>query len=264
MITLSVHNMDKVEQRLNRLAAAAGLGVRDVANEVMRLACQNAVKFTVPKTGKMGRDRVEKDINKVFEPVPTPQRKKTWRQESRPGIVFLKGIDGLDPKAVVQVPDWRFQPKAGEAAIRRIHEKERLSRGRVGRRAAKNPTYIKQADLRRYISKRKKRVGRLKAGWLPGLDHYAREAGTSPKGVPAFVRNQATKEGHVSGRISRGGSGAIETHNDVPYITDKKRAAILDIVHEIADKDLKTHANRMLFGRGGLVERFNEGRRLAA
>jgi len=260
MISLSIHGMEQVERRLDALAVAAGVGMQDVTHDVMRLALQNAVKLTYPKRGKDGRDAVARDINKVFEPIPTPQRKRTWTHSTVPGVVFVKTNNG----AVIKVPEYNFRPKASESQIRKTHEGERQSRGKVGRSAAKNPKYIKRADLRRYIAKRKKRVGRLKAGWMPALEHYARLARNEPKGVPAFVRNQQSKEGSFSGRIGRGGIGYLEAHNEVPYMRQSNHDWIINKVDAIGQRDLDAHVDKMIHGKGGLVERFNQGRRMAA
>ena len=261
MITLKTSGFEEQYKKLRALVRASGVTMQDVANETMRIALQNAMKLTYPKTGNQGRARVQTDVRKLIVPYNS-----VTATPLDSGWTLIQWQPGNDATAYQEPPEL-MAAGGSVSSLRSYHERFRNKRGRVtgAPKLNKDRVHAKASMLRQYIAGRKKRVGRLKKGWLPALQHFASAAGTSPKGVPPWVANNpAPAQGHYSGHISKYGRGAIEAHNDVPYMRDDQNDWIIKTATATAQKFLTKRARLMLLGTNGLVARFNSGRRLAA
>lgn len=261
--------------RLRQYAAAVGLSVQAVMHDEARLAGQNAVKFTYPRKKSDGTKRIEKDIRKIFTPMSPTEIRAEW---DFPGS--LDGAKAFKSKtgAVYGVDSDHYKPNASIDHLAKEHAKHRQpSSGRVttarggsevgrntkdiGRWKFVNKTHAKPARIKQYIKRQQKKSGQQKAGWLPGLEHFAMKSHGVVR-APAWVKGQAKKMGRFVDTVTRGGSGSVELINTVPYWPDKKRIALENVVHGIANKRL--HNPRTWRGLDKLAARFNDGRKVAA
>ena len=276
-------DMGDTRKRLQQLTRATGITVSDVVNDTMRLACINAIKFTAPsgtdssrglkpsasRAKKQGFDRVEKDIRKVFINADNAELIADWDLVGMGAHAFRMQRGG-----VYAVDSDFYLKRYNEGDFRKHHERHRLPKsGRVttargGSESGRNTKNIgrwkfvahvhaRDKHIKRYIRLRQKKVGQLKAGWLPALRVFASR--THGKVVaPAWVKKQ-DKMGHVQGHVNKRGSGTVVAVNTVPYWSAKKREQVEGLVARIAQKTLNRTTQRQI---DLLAKRFTEGRAL--
>ena len=247
-------------QKLQRLGAAVGLSVRDMAHEQMRLSCTSAIKWTFPHKKSDGAHAVERDIRNVFGFKDTFV--DNWAGNRVPaGHVAVKESGG----DVYLVTSENWGTSMTPSDMRKLHEsrrnprtgKTKFSRGpTLGKWNVSSKAYPKKSQLRSYIKERKAKVGQLKAGWMPAANYYAAKARGNVV-APPWVKSQEKQIGTYQDTMGKSGNGTMTASNTVPYWSTPKRTEIENLVHSIAQKRIDRTTQGQI---NKLAERFNAGR----
>jgi len=235
-IQLDRFALNRLRKQLVNTQKCVGLTVQWLVWDNMRLAMLDAIKYTAPwakgqkpGTGKAQRATGESAI--VYD--------LAGKAKSQPGLrvglfgkitgdmdVYMEGnwsedlpnhnLVKLKSGAVYLIDKNFYMPTASLAQMQAIHYANRGKNGRVstagqsdlkiGRWKAKNKYFVPEATRTAYIKSVKKRVGSLKASWIPALAHYATKVGGNQK-VAAWVKRQA-QSGTFSDAVSPNGTGA--------------------------------------------------------
>ena len=195
---------------------------------------------------RLGENRIEKDIRKVFQPLPRSTVK--WQTEDRDAWIF-KTAQG----AVYGVDKDLYRPQAGNAELSRQHERFRGKNGRVttarynGRTGAINKPigrwkfvdvmHVHTDRLKSYIREKKKSTGKLKGGWVAGITFFGGKA-------PAKWISRHRHGGGAWGSIDEMGNGALHAKNSVPYASQYER--IVRHTARLMDKNLESQLKYMM------------------
>jgi hypothetical protein len=186
-----------VEKSLGNLARELGVSMSDMIVEQSRLTAQGMLNRTPPINRKMkisqaaGRGAIQSDLWKIFS---TAQ----WFRDMGNTVVTLP-----DGRMVIRAPDSKRKARIISADragvqwnVQEMAEHHRRNRGlRSGRvmggSAADVAILRNKAAWNRYAKTVYARMGKLAAGWLPALRHFASKSKIS-KGmkVPGFVSRQ--------------------------------------------------------------------------
>ena len=258
------------EKRLRKLGEKVGLTVRDMSWEEMRLSVNNAISLTYPKKKADGKNRVEKDINKIFVEMSGAEQQAEW---DLPGV--LGGAVAFKTKtgAVYGVDRDLYRPGASLTEMSKLHNEQRQkSSGRVttarggsevgrnsldiGRWKFVTKMHVKRAKVRAFKRQQVAKVGKQKAGWMPAGAYFAARS-NGRLNAPAWVAKQEKKIGHYVDTMAKSGNGRMEASNDVPYWSTEKRVKVEEIVHRTMQKRINTRTQAQM---NKIVERFNAGR----
>lgn len=250
---------------VDKLAKDAGLEVRHVVYDQMRLWCQDVVMLSPP--GKKGwkkrqKDRVRADINKVFARLPSPafRRYVQYLNYSNDGAIMVSTVGRTGKSAKREL---RMEQIVSANEMQRLHEQHRRKAGsksgRVRFKGAKGQAFkgryvVRQADWRKYVRRRQKSVGLTKAGWLPALEHWARKARTTGKYPNAL--QSLPRHGTYQGDLKPNGSGTIISLNEVPWMAQRMSQSVFRAAQAKRERDVLHHAQKRL---DRLAERFNAG-----
>ena len=277
MLTLQIMD-DRLMKALAKLDPALGVTVRDIANDQMRLWLLSLVKLTPPSKalfgggmpsglkGKgdiaIGKRAVSGDLMDLFHGVMASTKSK----DIGDGMVKITTSD--DAVWTTRVVNWSRD--ASESELERYHKSKRNRRNhvvRLGVRKSRNVTgltdvnrkHVKRVVLNRYIKNVQKRVGTLKAGWIPALTHYANLA-KKPFTPPAWARKLQLRGTH-GGRISDRGTGMIESTNTIPYMSEKMRDSAIAATQRIRELDMQKHLTTRV---NQVAKRFSENQPMKA
>jgi len=238
----------QIEKQLDRLAAMSGLTVQQIGYETMRLAGNNAIKYTFPRKKGEGKAAIASDANALF--LVQDRSGKVW--ETADGRGWVK----LESGAVIATKGIGGTSTVGNAieARRAMNAQRSRATGRIAKGPRRTRIFAAKRDVAAAIRHKAKRVGQMKAGWLPGAEYWARLARGVVK-APAWVMAQSRKQGKAVGSISKIGTGEIGIDNDVPYMRGGDKLQMLVIVRNFMNRDIM-HGFKKRLPR--LVERFNK------
>lgn len=209
-------------QALQQLRHAAQMGLVDpelgTIGKQAQLLAEHCMRLTPPKDLAQGRERVRKDLRKIFHPVD-PQKLTS------PGLRRL--VYRGDPNAWnAAARHIRKGPLAGTQAVTpdaQLHNANRDSRGRA-RRTNFVTLWPQRGALNQLIKAARDRVGWGKAGWLRGY------LGLGGIRAPAWVM----KHGQTRGVFVDGRRDAtrpfVEIRNDTGWGRDGGRGTNGDAV----------------------------------
>lgn len=249
---------------LERLAKKHGLEVRDLLHDQMRLWCQDVIRILPPKNKRQGQQAIRKDMRKIF--VSRGQRYLDFMERA-----FGKRLWNKAGSAAVH-----FDFFANDANMRTMEDFHLMSRDKRGRtRRPKGPRKVRVgkdelpykmhvpiSQLRQYEKRLQARVGKLKAGFLPAAEYYAKLAKAKAR-VNVFVREAGSANlqlGSHAGRLDSNGSGRIESVNNVPYVGRHAAKSLFKRAQSRREKDLMVGVEKRMYGKNGLVARFNKGK----
>lgn len=253
-VDLSKKEERRISRQLDKLAEMAGITIRDVAYETMRLAGNNAIKFTYPRKKGAGRGAIAQDANALFTSIG--RHGKIWETSDGRGwtklesgaIVSTKGTDGVATTKSI-------------ADVRSIWNRKRSGSGyRVAKQSNHRKVFAEKRHVDGVIREKAKRVGQMKAGWIPGAAYFAKLAHGVVK-APAWVSSQARKQGKAVGSVSAFGIGGLGIDNDLPYMKGPEKTHVVDIVHSLMRQDIFGGFAKRL---PRLIARFNQARGVAS
>jgi len=244
-------NRAEVDSQLKWLLKQHGVDMQFAGRDLMRIAANNLVKFTFPRSPKDGQNAVVKQISGLIRELPKPNAKS----KADNGMTLVLGASGID--------EWiRFGIEASSVAqglsdLEAYHNANRNARGQVPRSASKFPgsrktlaggqnvmvmggMYAKPSLRKQFTNLKKKHVGRAKSGWAPGAEYFAGLTG-GRSGVPAFA--STTKHG-INGTwmdtFTAAGNGFGVIANTVPYVSHPGSGAV-----QIAMKVTRTYLEKV-------------------
>lgn len=257
--------MGDIAYKLGEYARELGFNIGHVLRDEARLAGQNAVRYTFPEKKAHGVKRVESDIKKLFD----TERNTTQHWEGRGGVPagYIAVKDGVGPIFLVEGMKWGRSWSA--AAVAKVHEENRdPSTGRTKSIAGSNEkvgnwnvsrrNIAKRSSVRKHIANTKKKVGQMKAGWLPALNHFARMSKASTT-APPWVIAQKKQMGSYIDTVTPGGSGTLTLINNVDYWPAAKKELLEGLVTSIAKKRMNNPNTWRRLDK--ITERFNRSER---
>ena len=255
-------DLSRVVAGAKTLARETGRSVQELVGDQMRLAMQDCIKYTPPRSDKggnaeskrIGEQAVMGDLNKLFHPIQKEGQLYQWQQQlDEAGFDILNLTNNGDFKIKSQ----KLVKSASMFHIRDIHLKHRNKRGRVKFKSDKSQAFggkylVPKSIMAKYIKKELKKVGQLKAGFVPAGQMFAT---IFPFRAPGYVKKQADKMGSGGGRINNSGNGSIYGRNTVPYIEIQLRKDMLAFIAKKREKDMKGFAKKRL---DKLIKKFNK------
>lgn len=249
--------LKKLVDDANKTGKSVGLTVQWMAQDLMRVSLNDAIKYTAPrgaaKVGgwkaqkEIGTGAVDHDLDRLFGRLDTGeffipfenQGRHFMRHKTR-GYVFE-----------VEQGDWMPDMK-------QAHMAARTRRGRVPKQ--RRQKWVGEADLKAYTKAVQARVGSLKAGWLTAARAFASVTGGKVS-APAWVKKHMTpmKMSSVYG-ITADGKGALYATN-MAHHNEAIRESMIRYINGKRNQDL----NKWLPLRmEKVVQRFNKGQAVIA
>lgn len=240
---------------IDRFRTEYKLDINMILADQMRLACNDAIRKTPPghpgaslaEQKRAGQGALESDVRNIVRDKddiaatwPHPKDSNMEMVRTKSGSVFAVPKDGTPAKVT----------KAVIRAHHMVHRDARTGRVKGGgvRRRVGNVWYYpaifaKKSTLGGYLREAKRHVGRLKAGWLPAAEHWARKCNGEVK-APAWVRKAGRGEGSASGKFSAL-IGVFRSRNAVPYAGYKISAGLIDAITRTREKDMAATGGRI-------------------
>jgi hypothetical protein len=203
-VELNKFELDRLRRNLENTHKCVGLTTQWLVWDNMRLAMQDAIKYTAPwAAGKpgtskaqqlQGQSAVNNDVERIFATKDESKyvffvnagNNKQFARDKKSGAVFEISGELMNPD---------IQP---------LHLRLRNNRGRVNKQ--KRQAWVQAKPLQDYIKTVQSRVGSLKASWVPALEYFASKVGGAMR-VPAWIAKQ-NKEGTFQDRVNASGNGA--------------------------------------------------------
>jgi hypothetical protein len=148
--------------------------------------------------------------------------------------------------------------------MRRHHLKYRGKNGRttqagaltrnIGRWKSTAKMRVKKERVDQYLELQKKRVGKLKASWLPALVHYATLTGATVR-VSAWIKRHRGS-GAYGGTISNTGTGSITASSTASHNT-AIRPGIIKWIQGNRQRQMKRYSERRM---QQIADQFNSNR----
>lgn len=212
---------------------------------------------------KSGAKKVARDIARVFLSLSDGQIASTFSNASLPsGHSAVKFTSG----AVVLVPDGQFDmavsddrmrthflkywdPSTGKVRGHKVKHKE-------GKWTVLDGFVTSEKSVARFTKNQQRKVGRLKAGWVPAVEYFAGLTGGKTGTIPKWVSAQSRKSGRGF-EAWTGGDGFVLGSNMVPWAERRITSSFLNVTARIREKDLQTQAAKRY---SKLIERANAER----
>lgn len=196
------------------LVIASGKDADTVVFQQSRLFAEQALKRTPPKTQAQGNRAVERDINRAIGTASESLIRRAIDRNGGHG-------ENIDQEFIrADGSSFRVQwdrAQLDSEGIKEHHQSQRNRRGRVSRTAKR---WIVPDKVRaKYVKEAKRRVGRLKAGWLPTLERFG------SKKAPQYVsrRHSVGARGSVAVRGIGTGNVASVMRNHAAGAGDIRR-----------------------------------------
>lgn len=223
---------------LEKTKGAIGLTVQWLVWDCARMTANNCIKYVAPwASGKPGNTKEQKesgekaigaellgsgDARGLFAAMDGSlysSDRGNWSRKA-PGYSLLRNKAG----AVWLVDTDYFRPSATDGDLKQFHIANRTSGGhvsrsknkgsndrRIGRWKASNKMFAPSGVVKSYVKSVQKRVGSLKAGWLPSADYFAKLT-NGKVSAPAWVRRH-DGIGTYSNGVSEDGDGSVVLTN---------------------------------------------------
>ena len=251
--------LDKLQanKELQAVATQFGLTLRDLMYDQGRLIAQDAIKRSPPgkrnqgvqKQRAQGIKDVTTDLKKAFWPTDYEEPIENWhnRLDEKGYEIFVETKNGkkkLDRKSVLL--------DASMQEMRKIHKKYRNAKGKVRfpydkTKVAAGKYAVPKKTFNRYLKAQIKKIGNLKAGFLPGADHFAGLGNTTTKAVPAWVRKQTNKTGtHINNVNKKTGTGGLVIINNVDYAETAITKGFIAQLEHRREQDIKKQAMKRI------------------
>jgi hypothetical protein len=171
--------------------------------------------------------------------------------------------------AILVIDEYLWKPEAGIPEMEAWHKKFRRKDGRVtsagswdhniGRWRPMGLMFVNQAKIVEYMKYVQRRVGSLKAGWLPAIDHYARLSRGSAGRFTGWIKGQAVKAGGATGNMDESGNGYLTAENTSHHAHAIRNDTVAYSAKHI-EKIMKFSRNGINKRLQRLVDQFNDGK----
>ena len=239
-LEITITNAPVFKAHVRRLAEKYGLSAKDIMLDQMRLWITQLAKLTRPKKLSEGRKTIEKQLLAIFAPMKSAKALKLYRGIAEQKGTFPQYLFGLDPS---EFPSF--------------HQSRRNSRGRtrkssttyaVGPKTFSDKAHVKRADFNRYKREVQKRVGRMKAGWIPATKLFKAK-------MPSWVLRHVKASGDATDRMKKDGNGFLEGRNKTNYVSRHLTPDLVKITADTRTKDLTDKLELRLRGLARQFER---------
>lgn len=231
----------KTLRNLQNAGRAVGLTVQHLVWEVAADAAKDCVKYTPPRTESVGSFGAQR---KLGEGAIGIDIERLFADRSNPDYVFFQNNGRrygrrANGRAVFEIPNdhWDIKP----ADVESVHLKHRTPKGRIKRQP--HQYWSRMAGVKRYLRTLKKRVGELKAGWMPGVEMFCRLA-RKKAGIPQWITRQAP-EGRSLDRMTADGNGYIQIDN-VAHHRQAIRPDMIRFIQAKRQKDVERYLPKRL------------------
>lgn len=218
-------------RRWNELALSLSVALKKDAGEVLRdesrLFLKQCISFTPPRNKKQGENAIAQDIlggSKASRGIVQPI--KPYMEQSKPRNGYR--VLFADKAGVVHaVEDANWKPGVGVDEMQRRHN---ASRGGNRNRVRTGRGYIMRGEMRMvqklftedstiksFLKATFKKVGRLKAGWIPA---FTRLGG---KAASWIQRHQSGARGYIVDNSSNPTAPYIDMENHAAGVGETKR-----------------------------------------
>jgi hypothetical protein len=250
-----------MKRKLASLAAKAGVTIQFVMWDQLRLWTQDVMKKTAPTAKADGLKKVAAGMSELFEPAETTAAFVFWKDR-----LAKQNSDVVQYTKTGKMILTKKSAKAESVSqMRKIHKAARTKGGGVSRKkvnrttpdiAFKGKIIVYKSEYKKMKAELNRKVGHLKAGWVPALTFWAGKA-KAPVKIPAYVLNQS-KIGYAGGSIDEKGNGSIEAVNNVVYSNRRlSQDNVVELTKQGRQRDLTKGAFKRM---DDLAKRFNAGR----
>ena len=198
----------KFTKAINRIVGKMPEYSAFVVSDVLALWCKDLMASTIPtnkfggRSGShrwIGENAIQTDLERIFTPIDHPRALAAWRNDNNYGeSLFRTSYGGLVMKIKrkllnTAIDTWHLE-----------HQDKRTGRTFEPKSESANDAWYGRMPVPRdalisYAKKVKQRVGRTKAGWIPGVEYFC-----------------AKTEGHVKPNV-RGCGGWVWRHKGFGY-----------------------------------------------
>ena len=198
--------------------------------------------------------------------------KKTTMAATQTGYSQYAGKRGakLVGGAILVIDEYMWRPEASMSEMEEFHKKYRNSRGRttaagswskdVGRWKPMGLMFVNKDRIQSYMHSVQKRVGSLKAGWLPALYHYASLSNGSVGKITQWIGRQSVRAGSFGGTMSDRGDGSIFSANTAHHSRAIRRDTVL-YAQKKQERSMKAFGEKRV---QRLCDQFNSGQKPVA
>lgn len=269
--TVQLEGVDRVIAQARRFAQQHVIDEKFVCRDQLRLWALSLVRGTPPgRPGdtfaiqrKKGFEKVERDIARVFLSIEGGQIASAW---SGPGVPSGHAAIRFTSGHVVAVPQEQFDMNVSDERMKEHYKKYwDPATGKVRGHRVKHDDgnwtvldgFVTDArNVRRFTKTQQRKVGILKAGWMPATEYYARLTGGKTTSAPKWVSAQSHRSGLGAEHWS-GGDGYVSGTNLVPWANRNVSGSLLNATARIREKDLRVQAIKRY---SRLIERANAER----
>jgi len=254
MIAIDYDSGD-IARKLGILARKIGVTVQLVAYDQMRLWVNDMIRRTPPKTKGQGKKAIKTDLNLLFVEV----RNDSFREFLEHRVVNRKFVS----------PALQFNLDGNKGRMKRWHQRHRATGGsKAGRVRYKgvvigqfmgvdfvNKMYVSREAFNAYLAKVQEGVGKLKAGWIPAAQFYAKKS-NGPWRAPPWVMAQSKQMGDFTDLMRPSGSGFIEARNFAPGADNNRSIQRwAAFTGRTRDRDISKNAEKRL---DKIIDQFNK------
>jgi hypothetical protein len=201
-------NAPQFKAAVDQAAASWGLRAGDLMKTEMRLWMEDLLRdqeFNVPPSRMAGVKKMTADVYNIVQGIPPDA--KYFERNGQVGVKLPNGAVWFVPKELFKAGDYgTFEARQFHRAHRQFGRNPSLP---VGRRL-----HVRLAWLQKYVEESTGRVGRARAGWMPGADYFKAAK------VPLWMKKAKERlpnEGHCGGSVDPQGNGELWVVNSVPY-----------------------------------------------
>jgi hypothetical protein len=255
-----IEEIEDVSQTLEYLSDVTGADVKWLGMNQMRLWCNDLIFRTAgdPSATSLsahknaGKEAIAQDLTEVFSilddyPFRNPDGSTVGQLRNGQYMVQFQG-GGF--KRVDRVTD-----------LEEFHRMARGPDGEVRRSSFTGPKgWVKQSDFNRYKRAKLKHVGKLKAGWLFGADHFTDQTGMTNLGGTGWIRTAQRLPGvngvGISSSMDEFGTGSLSAENQVEYAPFRIGNSLMEGTARRRQVDMNTDVQVRI---EQLTDQFNDG-----
>lgn len=273
MITLKTDVVVTFGDNLKKAAEALGVTFSWLLRDQMRLLCQDMLKITAPSKKvirassgspdwpsdkKIGENAVSYDLNKIFLSIDSRDRLENIKMAGLPATIFraksgaVYGIEqGLVSLSGSEMP--RHHEKYRSKSTGRVSSAGQRDR-KIGRWKFINKMAVTKSSFNRYLHKKQKDVGKLKASWVRPLKIYQQKVGGRAS-VPGWINKHASVyPATISETMAGQNLVSITVINSANMIRRKIDASALSSAMRTRQKDLN---GQVIKRKDRIVAQFN-------
>jgi hypothetical protein len=262
-LAIDLDSLGSVQRNLEEVAYSAGIAVRDVLADQMRLLLQDfmAKRIPLPESAPQGRKAIDRDLNKLFVSIDQQAVLNFFEDDFGSGELPGSVIFNFDGNESRMQGFWQKHRQKTGRKQGRVRYRGKIV-ATVGKWKFVNKMYVPRRAYNSFRRQLHKDVGTLKAGWVIAAQKAAAIVGRNVR-IPAWVMKQARKMGRFQASgIRQIQDISISATNSVPYAAAKyQETGLMAVAMFRRQKDMFGGVNYRI---QRLIDQFNTGKRLGA